>query len=122
MFPPLFIVGGWAWGCRERDRWAVAGVACASAIAFVPALIWAMETAHELAKGSAYALAVMATSACAMLLHSRPDPDDGGEETGGEGAPPPSGGDPAPPPVDWDEFERRYWEEVRRREHECTPA
>ena len=115
VFPPLFILGGWAWGCRDSDRQAVI------AVAFVPALIWAMETANDLAKGSAYALAVMATSSCAMLLHDRSDPDDGGEEAP-SGEPPPSGGDPSPLPIDWGEFERRYWEEVGRRERERLPA
>jgi hypothetical protein len=121
VFPPLFVLGGWVWGCRESDRTAIVTVACVCAVAFVPALIWAMETAAELAKGSAYALAVMATSSCAMLLHDRSDPEDGGEETGGEG-PTPSGDDPSPLPIDWDEFERRYWEEVSRRQRDRVPA
>jgi hypothetical protein len=121
VFPPLFILGGWAWGCRESDRPAIVTIACVCAIAFIPALLWAMESATELAKGTAYALAVMATSSCAMLLHDRSDPDDGGEETGGD-EPPPSGGDPSPLPIDWDEFERCYWEEVRRRERDKVPA
>jgi hypothetical protein len=57
----------------------------------------------------------MATTSCAMLLHDRSDPDDGGEETDGGGSGPPPGDDPSPLPIDWDEFERRYWEEVSRR-------
>jgi hypothetical protein len=121
VFPPLFILGGWAWGCRDSDRQAVIAVACFCAVAFVPALIWAMETANDLAKGSAYALAVMATSSCAMLLHDRSDPDDGGEEAPGDG-PPSRGGDPSPLPIDWDDFERRYWEEVGRRGRDRLPA
>ena len=121
VFPPLFVLGGWAWGCRESDRRAVVTVACVCAVAFVPALVWAIETASELAKGSAYALAVMATSSCAMLLHSRSDPDDGGEEIDDDG-PPPSGGDPSPFPIDWGEFERRYWEEVSRRRRGRVPV
>ena len=119
--PPLFVLGGWAWGCRESDRPAVVTVACVCAVAFVPALVCAIETAAELAKGSAYALAVMATSTCAMLLHQRSDPDDGGEEIDGDG-PPPSGGDPSPFPIDWGEFERRYWEEVSRRKRGRVPV
>jgi hypothetical protein len=122
VFPPLFILGGWAWGCRETDRAAVVAIACTCAVAFVPALIWAMEAATELAKGTAYALAVMATSSCAMLLHSRPDPGDGGEEAGDDEPTAPSGNDPSPLPIDWEDFERRYWEEVRRRERERVPA
>jgi hypothetical protein len=122
VFPPLFILAGWAWGCRDTDRPAIVVMACICAAAFVPAFICAIETAAELAKGTAYALAVMTTSSCAMLLHSRPDPGDGGEETG-EGEPgSPSGDDPSPLPIDWDEFERRYWEEVRRHERERVPA
>jgi len=121
VFPPLFIVGFWAWGCRDSDRPLVVAVACFCAVAFVPALVWAMETASDLAKGTAYALAVMATSFCAMLLHDRSDPEDGGEETRGDDPPRP-GGDPSPLPVDWEEFERRYWEEVGRRDREQLPA
>ena len=122
VFPPLFVLGGWAWGCRESDRPAIITVACVCAVAFVPALIWAVDTAAELAKGTAYALAVMATSCCAMLLHERSDPDDGGEETDGGGPPPPSGDDPSPFPIDWGEFERRYWEEVARRQRDRVPV
>jgi hypothetical protein len=114
VFPPLFILGGWAWGCREPDRAAIAAIAVICAACFVPAMIWAMETASELAKGCAYALAVMATSSCAMLLHSRPDGGDGGEETGGDEPGPSSGDDPSPLPIDWDDFERRFWDEVKR--------
>ncbi len=88
----------------------------------MPAMAWAMETASEVAKGCAYALAVMATSSCAMLLHSRPDGGEGGEGSGDDEPGPSSGDDPTPPPIDWDDFERRYWEEVRRREREQTPA
>jgi hypothetical protein len=121
VFPPLFILGAWAWGCRESDRPAIIVVACVCTVAFVPALILAMLTAEELAKGSAYALAVMATSSCAMLLHERSDPDDGGEETEG-GKPPPGGDDPSPLPIDWDDFERRFWDEVTRRERQRIPV
>jgi hypothetical protein len=119
--PPVFILAAWAWGCRETDRPAIVTIACVCAVAFVPALIWAMETATELAKGTAYALAVMATSSCAMLLHDRSDPDDGGEETLDD-PPPPSGGDPSPLPIDWEEFERSYWEEVKRHQRDKVPA
>jgi hypothetical protein len=122
VFPPLFILGGWAWGCRDTDRQAIIVIACVCTAAFVPALVWAMETAAELAKGCAYALAVMATSSCAMLLHIRSDPGDGGEETGDGEPRSPSGDDPSPLPIDWDEFERRFWEEVRRRGRERIPV
>jgi len=122
VFPPLFILGAWAWGCRETDRPAVVVIACACAVAFVPALYLAMETATELAKGSAYALAVMATSSCAMLLRIRSDPDDGGEQVEGDPPKGPSGDDPSPFPVDWDDFERRYWDEVKRRQRPRVPA
>jgi hypothetical protein len=121
VFPPLFILAAWFWGCRESDRPAIATIACVCAVAFIPALLWAMESATELAKGTAYALAVMATSSCAMLLHDRSDPDDGGEETLDD-EPPPTGGDPSPLPIDWEDFERRYWEEVKRHERERVPA
>ena len=122
VFPPLFILGGWAWGCRETDRPAVVVIAVGCTVAFVPALIWAMETASELAKGCAYALAVMATSSCAMLLHSRSDPGDGGEEAGDDAPGPSSGDDPTPPPIDWDDFERRFWDEVQRRNRDRVPV
>jgi hypothetical protein len=122
VFPPLFILGGWAWGCRDCDRPAIVTIACICAVAFVPALLWAMETATELAKGCAYALAVMATSSCAMLLHDRSDPDDGGEQPKGKGPKQPSGDDPSPFPVDWDDFERRFWEEVGHRGRDRLPV
>jgi hypothetical protein len=49
----------------------------------------------------------------AMLLGRRPG-DDGrrGDDDGGGSPPSP------PPPFDWDEFERDFWDEVRRRERE----
>ena len=122
MFPPLFILGAWVWGCREADWTAIVVIACVCGVAFVPAFIWAMETASDLSKGSAYALAVMATSSCAMLLRVRSDPDDGGEQVGSGPPKGPSGDDPSPFPVDWDDFERRYWDEVKRRERERLPA
>jgi hypothetical protein len=102
---------------------AIGAIAVICTAAFVPAMVLAMETASELAKGCAYALAVMATSSCAMLLHSRPDGGEGGEETGGD-EPGPSSGDDDPSPllIDWDDFERRYWEEVKRQERKRIPA
>jgi hypothetical protein len=116
VFPPLFIFGGWAWGCRENDRPAIGWIAFICAAAFVPTLAYAMLSQAEIAKGAAYALAVMATSSCAMLLHVRSDPDDGGEgPDDDDGSGPSSGDDPSPLPIDWDEFERRFWEEVSRR-------
>jgi hypothetical protein len=118
----LFIVGAWAWGCRESDRPAIVATACVCAIALVPALIWAVTSDNQLADGSAYALTVMVCGSCAMLLHDRSDPDDGGEERGGDHPTPPSGDDPSPFPVDWDDFERRYWEEVARRGRPKVPA
>jgi hypothetical protein len=101
---------------------AIAAIAFICTVAFVPAMVLAVETASELAKGCAYALAVMATSSCAMLLHSRPDSGEGGEETGGDEPGPSSGDGPSPLPIDWDDFERRYWEEVKRHERKRIPA
>ena len=122
VFPPLFILGAWVWGCRESDRPLILFFACACSVAFVPTLYLALETATELAKGSAYALAVMATSSCAMLLRIHSDPDDGGERVDREPPDDPSGDDPSPFPVDWGDFERRYWAEVKRRDRERIPA
>jgi len=122
VFPPLFILGGWAWGCRESYRPVVGWIAFVCAAAFAPALALALETPSEIASGAAYALSVMATTSCAMLLHERSDPGDGGEETADGGSGQPSGNDPSPLPVDWEAFERRYWKEVRRRERQPVPG
>jgi hypothetical protein len=57
-----------------------------------------------------------------MLLHDRSDPDDGGEQPKGKGPKQPSGDDPSPFPVDWDDFERRFWEEVGHRGRDRLPV
>ncbi len=122
VFPPLFILGAWAWGCREGNRSVVLLLACICSVAFVPSLIWALDTGTELANGSAYALAVMTTSSLAMLLRQRSDSDDGGEQVNDDHPKGPSGDDPSPFPVDWDDFERRYWDEVKRSGRPRIPA
>ena len=115
--PPVLILAGWCRGSWEEERvaiWTVIGVAT---VALVPTLIWATMTDAELVDGSAYALVSVATAAAAMLLRRRRRPDDGGPENGSE----PDGGAPEPHPVDWDDFERRFWDEVKRRERERPP-
>jgi hypothetical protein len=110
--PPVLIMAAWCRGCWEEERaavWAVVGMASA---ALIPMLIWATTTDAELVDGSAYALVSVATAAAAMLLRRRRRPEEGGEDDPEA----PDGGAPEPHPVDWDDFERRFWEEVRRRE------
>jgi hypothetical protein len=112
--PVVLIVAGRIRGCRPEERRLIATIACVATAAFLPTLIVSVFTADTLLKGCAYALAVVAGAHWAMLLGSRPGRDD----------PPGGGGDDAEPepPFDWDEFERDFWDEVRRRRPPRVPA
>jgi hypothetical protein len=115
--PPVLILAAWCRGCWEEERIAVWSVIAIATVALVPMLVWATTTDAELVDGSAYALVTVATAATAMLLRRRRRRDDGGPEDGVE----PDGGAPEPHPVDWDDFERRFWDEVERRDRTRPP-
>jgi hypothetical protein len=107
--PVVLIVAGRIRGCRPEERRMIATIACATTAALVPAVLVGVLADLTLVKGCAYACAVLAATHWAMLLGRRPG-DDGRGEDGDEGEP------SAPEPFDWDDFERRFWDEVRRRE------
>jgi hypothetical protein len=109
--PPLFILAGWARGTRPADRPIVTAIAVVCAVGFVPAILIGVESRDLLAQAAAYAFAVLSTTCLAMRLHTRPGPDDGGEEEPENPVP----GGPDLVPFDWDDFERRFWADVERR-------
>ena len=112
--PVVLIVAGRIRGCRPEERRLIATIACVATAAFVPTLVVSFLTADILVNGCAYALAVVAGAHWAMLLGPRPGRDD----------PPPGdddGGDPAPS-FDWDDFERDFWDEVKRRHRPRIPV
>ena len=109
--PPLFILAGWARGTRPADKPIVIGIAAVCAVGFVPAIVIGLESGDLFARAAAYAFAVMCTSCLAMMLRTRPGPDDGGDEEPDEPVP----GGPDLVPFDWDDFERQFWADVERR-------
>ena len=118
--PVLLIVAGRVRGCRPEERRLVALIACAATAAFVPAVLVGVLTATALVKGCAYALVVVAGAHWAMLMGPRPgreDPPGDNDEDAPDG-----GSDEPVSPFDWDDFERRFWDEVRRRERDRVPA
>jgi hypothetical protein len=114
------IVGGWWRGTRPEERRLALGTALITGLGTIAAVLIADQTQAELAKGSAYALVVIATSSFAMLVRRRPGDD------GMEGPDPaldlPPDGDDDPPPFDWDDFERDFWGEVERQRRERVPV
>lgn len=117
--PVLLIVAGRVRGCRPEERRLVTVIALAATAAFLPAVVVGVLTAALFVKGCAYALVVVAGIHWAMLMGRRPGredppddddegPDDGGEEPGS--------------PFDWDDFERRFWDEVERRTRDRIPV
>lgn len=118
--PVLLIVAGRVRGCRPEERRLVAVIAAVATAAFLPAVVVGVLSAAPLVKGCAYALVVVAGMHWAMLMGPRPgreDPPGGGDEDA-----PGGGGDEPGSPFDWDDFERRFWDEVRRRERDRIPA
>jgi hypothetical protein len=113
--PVVLIVAGRLRGCRPEERGLVTAIACGATVAFIPAVIVGVLVDATLVKGCAYALVVLAGMHWAMLLGRRPGDDGRGGEDEGDGPAP-------PPPFDWDEFERDFWDEVRRRERERVPV
>ena len=92
----------------------VMAIACVTTVALVPALLAGLLSDLTLVKGCAYACAVLAGTHWAMLLGKRPGR--GGGDDGGGGDKP-----VAPEPFDWDDFERRFWEDVKRRGRDRLP-
>jgi hypothetical protein len=113
--PVVLIVAGRIRGCRPEERRVVTVIACLTTAALVPALLAGLLSDLMLVKGCAYACAVLAGTHWAMLLGKRPGRGGGGDDSGGDKP-------IAPEPFDWDDFERRFWDEVRRREREPVPA
>jgi hypothetical protein len=106
--PPLMILAGWLRGCRPPERFIVAGIAAAAAAVLAGSVVLLETSETELAAGAVYASMCILTVALAMLIRTRRERGDGGSDDGGD--PPPD-----PPPFDWDDFERAFWADVRRR-------
>lgn len=87
----------------------VASMAVIAAVLSVPAMLWATTTTNEFPDAFAYASVSTATALWAMLLRRRGGGGGGGGDT--DNAP----DTPELPPFDWDDFERRFWEDVKRR-------
>jgi hypothetical protein len=123
--PPILILAAWRRGCRPTERKVVAAIAGATAIAFVPALLWAIWTTAQIPNAVAYALVSMSTASLAMLIRRRPEDDDGGDEDDrdeDDGDPGSEDDGPNSPTIDWSDFERRFWKEVERRERQRVPS
>ena len=111
--PVLMIVGAWWRGTRPQERRAALWIAVVLGIAGLGAFVWADQTAGRLARGSAYALVAMFAASVALLIRVRP---------GDDGPPRAEATEDEPPPFDWDEFERDFWREVKRRERPRIPS
>jgi len=110
VLPAFLIAGVGLYGCRVEERRLAVIIGSAATIAFIPALVLAMTTDQRIAKGFAYALMTVAAVQWSMLLGRRRG--ESGESGGGEGRSLPRG--PRPPePIDWADFERRFWDQVR---------
>jgi hypothetical protein len=119
--PIILILAGRMRGCRPEERRLIAGIGAVCAVGCAAALVASRLTASLLIEGVAYACLVMSATHLAMLLGQREDR--GGEGPGGSDG---DGGAPQPPdgewpPFDWDDFERRFWDEVAKR-RDRTPA
>lgn len=111
LLPALLIVGAALYGCRPEERRLAAIIGSAATLAFMAALVLALDTDRTIAKGFAYALMTVAAIQWAMLAGRRRGAS--GENGGSDGEHVPGG--PTPPePVDWADFERRFWDEVRK--------
>jgi hypothetical protein len=107
--PPLMIVAGWLRGCRPAERSIAVGVAVAAGAVLAGSLLILETSGSTLSAGAAYASLGIFAGTLAMLIRSRRTP--GGGEGGSDG----DHGPDQPPPFDWDDFERRFWDEVGRR-------
>lgn len=120
--PILLILAGRMRGCRPEERRLIGAIGIVCAVGCAVTLGASLVTEERLVKGVAYSLLVLAATHLAMLLGPRDDhgdDDPGGPDDGDEGDPEPPDGER--PPFDWDDFERRFWDEVERR-RERTPA
>ena len=117
--PVLLIVAGRVRGCRPEERRLVALIAIAATVVFLPAVVVGVLSAVPFVKGCSYALVVVAGIHWAMLMGPRPGRED---PPGDDEDAPDDGGDEPGSPFDWDDFERRFWDEVRRRERDRVPA
>jgi len=113
--PIVLIVAGRIRGCRPEEQRLITAIACATTIAFIPAVVVGVLADLMLVKGCAYALMTLGAVHWAMLLGRRPGDEGRGPDDADEGP-------VAPEPFDWDDFERGFWDEVRRRERERLPA
>ena len=115
--PVVLIVAGRVRGCRPEERRLVALIAIVATAAFLPAVVAGVITAAPFVRGCAYSLVIVAGVHWAMLMGVRPGREDPpeGDEDGPDG-----GGDDSGSPFDWDEFERDFWYEVRRRQRTHT--
>jgi len=105
--PPLVIAAGGLRGCRPAERPIAMGIATGAGAVLAASLLLLDAEGSALLAGAAYGSMVIFTGALAMLIRRRPGPD--GPGGGGGGSP------QEPPPFDWDDFERRFWADVRRR-------
>ena len=106
LLPPLVIAAGGLRGCRPAERPIAIAVAASAGVVLAASLVLLDAGGSALLAGAAYSSMVIFTGALAMLIRRRPGP-------GGPGG---DGGSPGqPPPFDWDDFERRFWADVRRR-------
>lgn len=119
VLPALLIIGAGLYGCRPEERRLAVIIGSAATIAFMPALFLAITTEQNTAKGFAYALMVVAAVQWAMFTgrrRGRRDEGGGNDSDGGPQGPTP------PDPIDWADFERRFWDEVRRGPRRSPPA
>lgn len=109
--PAALIIGAALFGCRPEERRLAFVIGAGATLAFVPCVYLAMTTERSVAEGFAYALLVVGCVQWAMLVGRTRKPRGGGGGGSGRDADPEPRG---PQPVDWRDFERRFWDEVRR--------
>ncbi len=114
--PAVLIIAAGLYGSRPEERRLLVVIGAGATIAFIPCLLIAQSTDRTVAAGFAYALMVVGATQWAMLFGRRRGQSD---EGGGRG---PDGGEPTEPsPVDWPDFERRLWDEVRKSQPRRPP-
>jgi hypothetical protein len=106
--PPLMILAGAVRGCRPGERFIAVGVAAAAAAVLALSIALLEVSGDVVTAGSAYASMVILCGVLAMMIRGQGGGD--GRGRGDEG-----GDEPPGPSFDWDDFERRFWADVRRR-------